>query len=556
MLVETWEHWREAVEGEGLAFTAAQEYKTFPPPPAGSDDGASAADAALALLPLMEEERFDVVVSDILTLAPALAAERAGLRRATLIPHVFPVHEPGLPFFAFGALPARTAVGRALWRGGLPVLTAGLRRGRDEYNESRAVVGLAPTERLHGGISEQLALVATFPQLEYPRRWPDHVHVTGPMASRWRIPMSSCREGDGPLVLVAPSTAQDPECRLVRVALEGLADEPVRVLATTNRHAPEEPLPPAPANAVVVEWLSYSQAMAAADLVICHGGHGTVARALGAGAPVLCCPAVGDMAENGRAGRVVGHRADAAVAAGRRGVAAAGGAEGARGSVAERRGRPRSRRGPANTTARSEARSWSRSWREPERKDPQMRAFELRLDSNHTPWLTVEAAAITSRGIDVTVTQVSRGGGRGLAVELKVADLHGRMAVGAQEDALLRLLPSCSIERRDPAQGEREGLLARILVVKLEGGKTSVIAADPAAATGLLDQLGLGAATPFGDPVHPALPAAGAPAVLDHEGRSSRASQQIAKESALAGFDGLGDRLAANEMQASEAHIS
>ena len=46
-------------------------------------------------------------------------------------------------------------------------------------------------------------------------------------------------------------------------------------------------------------WLSYSQLMPLADLVICHGGHGTVARALDAGAPVLCCPAVGDMAENG-----------------------------------------------------------------------------------------------------------------------------------------------------------------------------------------------------------------------------------------------------------------
>ena len=105
-------------------------------------------------------------------------------------------------------------------------------------------------------------------------------------------------EGDGPLVLVAPSTAQDPECRLVRVALEALADEPVRVLATTNGHYPREGIE-VPANARLYGWLSYSQAMAAADLVVCHGGHGTVARALGAGVPVLCCPAVGDMAENG-----------------------------------------------------------------------------------------------------------------------------------------------------------------------------------------------------------------------------------------------------------------
>jgi UDP:flavonoid glycosyltransferase YjiC (YdhE family) len=47
--------------------------------------------------------------------------------------------------------------------------------------------------------------------------------------------------------------------------------------------------------------------MPLADLVICHGGHGTVARALGAGVPVLCCPAVGDMAEN--AARVAWSRA-------------------------------------------------------------------------------------------------------------------------------------------------------------------------------------------------------------------------------------------------------
>jgi UDP:flavonoid glycosyltransferase YjiC (YdhE family) len=105
--------------------------------------------------------------------------------------------------------------------------------------------------------------------------------------------------GDGPLVVVAPSTAQDPEGRLVRVALDALADEPVRVLATTNRLLGSEERREAPANARVVDWLSYSQAMPLADLVITHGGHGTVCRALGAGAPVLCCPAVGDMAENG-----------------------------------------------------------------------------------------------------------------------------------------------------------------------------------------------------------------------------------------------------------------
>jgi UDP:flavonoid glycosyltransferase YjiC (YdhE family) len=298
VLVETWERWREPVEAEGLGFTAAEEYTTFPPSEPGSEDSASAADAAIALLPLMEDFRPDVVVSDILTLAPSLAAERAGLRRATLIPHVYPVHEPGLPFFAFGLQPPRTAVGLAAWRRALPVLESGLRRGRREMNETRAAVGLPPIEGFHGGISRELVMVATFPQLEYPRRWPAGVHVTGPMVFEVPFPDVELPDGDEPLVLVAPSTAQDPELRLVRVALDALAEEPVRVIATTNRLDPSGSLPDAPSNARVVDWLSYSQVMPRASLVICHGGHGTVARALAAGVPVLCCPHVGDMAEN------------------------------------------------------------------------------------------------------------------------------------------------------------------------------------------------------------------------------------------------------------------
>jgi MGT family glycosyltransferase len=297
-LVETWERWRDAVEDEGMGFTAAEEYKTFPPPSPGSEEHASAADAALALVPLIEEFRPDVVVSDILTIAPALAAERVGVRTATLVPHVFPVQEPGMPFFAVGARPPRTVIGRAAWRAGMPVLRGGLRQGRSELNEMRATLGLAPVEAFHGGISRELALVATFPQLEYPRRWPAHVHVTGPMEFELPFEDVELPVGEEPLVLVAPSTAQDPEMRLVRASLAALAEEPVRVVATTNRPGGSAGLD-VPANAVVIDWLSYSQVMPLAALVVCHGGHGTVARALGAGAPLLCCPHVGDMAENG-----------------------------------------------------------------------------------------------------------------------------------------------------------------------------------------------------------------------------------------------------------------
>jgi UDP:flavonoid glycosyltransferase YjiC (YdhE family) len=53
-----------------------------------------------------------------------------------------------------------------------------------------------------------------------------------------------------------------------------------------------------PANARVVSWLAYERAMADCALVVCHGGSGTLGRALASGCPVLVVPHAGDMPEN------------------------------------------------------------------------------------------------------------------------------------------------------------------------------------------------------------------------------------------------------------------
>jgi UDP:flavonoid glycosyltransferase YjiC (YdhE family) len=237
-----------------------------------------------------------VVVSDILTVAPSLAAEAAGVPLATLVPHIYPVTEPDMPFFAVGLRKPRTPVGRATWRTGQRALAIGLEHGRRDLNSQRERLGLAPHEHFHGGISPDLALVATYPQLEYPRAWPASVQVTGPMPFEVPHPDIELPPGDAPLVLVAPSTAHDSENQLVRTALAALAEEPVRIVATTNHVRPQSPIVP-PANAVLVDWLSYSQLMPIAALVISHGGHGTVCRALGAGTPILITPITGDMGE-------------------------------------------------------------------------------------------------------------------------------------------------------------------------------------------------------------------------------------------------------------------
>ena len=98
-------------------------------------------------------------------------------------------------------------------------------------------------------------------------------------------------------MVVAPSTAQDPQQKLLLTALAGLAGEHVRVLGTWNRRPPPVTFS-VPANARAVEWMSYARTMPRASLVVCHGGHGTVVRALASGAPVLVVPHSGDMAEN------------------------------------------------------------------------------------------------------------------------------------------------------------------------------------------------------------------------------------------------------------------
>lgn len=302
--VQTWVRWEDDVEAAGLRFAAAPEYPVRP----GTDDEwlspyGAAARAAVDTMPLVDEFRPDVVVADILTLGPALAAESRGVPVATLIPHIDPRTEPAWPPFASGARLPRTRLGREGWRRMGTMVDRALDHGRDELNEVRAHVGLPPVDRHHGGISDELVLVGSVPQLAYPRPRPlPGTHTVGPFV--WEPPADDVAlpEGDGPLVLVAPSTSQDPHGHLLRSALRGLADAPVRVLAAQNRVSAEAAarLGPieVPDNASLVPWVSYSQTMPAADVVICHAGHGTLLRALAAGKPVIAIPATGDMHEN------------------------------------------------------------------------------------------------------------------------------------------------------------------------------------------------------------------------------------------------------------------
>ena len=99
-----------------------------------------------------------------------------------------------------------------------------------------------PLDRVHGGLSQRAGLVATFPQLEYPRAVAlPATHVVGPAAVgaalRGRRAAAGRRAARARRALDlagprAPAAARDAR---------GLADEAVRVLASWNRRPLAEP---------------------------------------------------------------------------------------------------------------------------------------------------------------------------------------------------------------------------------------------------------------------------------------------------------------------------
>jgi MGT family glycosyltransferase len=94
-------------------------------------------------------------------------------------------------------------------------------------------------------------------------------------------------------VLISFSTSKFTPARLVQSVLDALAELPVQGLLTTGEHLDRAALT-IPRNVAVQRYVPHSLVMSQADLVITHGGHGTVMAALSAGVPLLCLPLIAD----------------------------------------------------------------------------------------------------------------------------------------------------------------------------------------------------------------------------------------------------------------------
>ncbi len=269
--------------------------------PTDYDDDADAGDkihrraARMAVLnaPQLKELAPDLVVSDVITACGGLAAELLGVPWVELSPH--PLYRPstGLPPVGSGLAPGTGLRGR-LRDTVLRALSArSVRDGVRQRTAARAEIGLPARDP--GPLRR---LIATLPALEVPRPdWPTEAVVVGPLHFEPTSAVLDIPDGDGPVVVVAPSTATTGTGGLAELALESLT--PGATLPAGSRVVVSRL---GGADVAVPPWAAdglgrQDELLKAADLVICGGGHGMVSKTLQAGVPMVVVPGGGDQWE-------------------------------------------------------------------------------------------------------------------------------------------------------------------------------------------------------------------------------------------------------------------
>ncbi|UMB67862.1 glycosyltransferase [Mycobacterium paraterrae] len=264
-------------------------------PTQDDDDGDAGAKihqraARMAVLnrPQLQAMGLDLVVSDVITACGGMAAELLGIPWIELDPH--PLYRPskGLPPVGSGLAPGTGISGR-LRDATMRALTArSLRVGDRQRRQVRVEIGLPANDP-----GPLRMLIATLPALEVPRPdWPAEAVVVGPLhfePTERTLPIPA---GSGPVVVVAPSTATTGTAGMAETALAGLAPLGVR-LVVSRLDGPELNLPPW----AVAGLGRQDDLLAHADLMVCGGGHGIVAKTLLAGVPLVVVPGGGDQWE-------------------------------------------------------------------------------------------------------------------------------------------------------------------------------------------------------------------------------------------------------------------
>ena len=260
---------------------------------AGAKIHQRAARMAVLNVPVLRELAPDLVVSDVITACGGMAAELMGIPWIELVPHPLYMPSKGLPPIGSGLAPGTGVRGR-LRDCVLRSLTArSLRQGQRQRSQVRVEIGLPARDP--GPLRR---LIATLPALEVPRPdWPAEAVVVGPLHFEPTDAVLAVPSGQGPVILVAPSTASTGTVGVVELALEHLVPGqtlPAGSRVVISRLGGED--------LVVPPWATVGlgrqdELLTHADVVICGGGHGMLSKTLMAGVPLVVVPGGGDQWE-------------------------------------------------------------------------------------------------------------------------------------------------------------------------------------------------------------------------------------------------------------------
>lgn len=262
----------------------------------------------------------DVVVVNDGLLGPMLAAEQAQLPYVMLLPHHYIYPAPGLPPPGQMTAPARNIVERVRDRVVNAVILRAFDGGLPALNAARAALGLPPVAHVLDPMHKaDRVLVLTSPAFDFTAtQLPPNVRYVGPVIDdpAWADrPAEAAAAGDDatPLVVVSFSTTFQNQQPVVQRVIDALGELPARGLVTTGPALDPGELR-VPPNVSVQRFARHSALFPQAALVITHGGHGTIIRALAHGVPVICLPMGRD--QPGNAIRVAARQAGRALPAG------------------------------------------------------------------------------------------------------------------------------------------------------------------------------------------------------------------------------------------------
>jgi MGT family glycosyltransferase len=254
------------------------------------------------------KERPDGVIVDINSWGALAAAEAWGGPWAAFCPYPLALRSPDVPPFGPGLSPARGPLGRVRDRLLGPLVLGTVKKIMlPPLNEVRRGMSLAPLEQVDDLLRlPPLVLYMTAEPFEYARGdWPESIVMVGPC--EWEPPADVPTWLDDikvPIVLVTTSSEFQDDGRLVQAALEGLAEEPVAVVATVPAGDPLGFHPPA--NAHVERFVPHAAVLDRAACAVTHGGMGATQKALARGVPVCVVPFGRDQLEVARRVEVAG----------------------------------------------------------------------------------------------------------------------------------------------------------------------------------------------------------------------------------------------------------